>query len=167
MSYNIVLILAIGLPALAVLWWRANAAIIFLSLCAGSLLLHYVAHDTNVAVTVFTHNATITATWLQLAILLAPAILTTVFLRHSMPVSKLLYNLLPAIAVGLVGVLVTVPILSGGISNQLTHTPTWQFLQQYQDVIVGTGAFISLLVLWLTHHRPHHETRGRGHRKHH
>lgn len=140
----------IGLPLVFSFILRVNAGILFLALCAGSVLSQFVGNDAVQLVDSFfpRSNGDITGSITQLILLLLPAVLTIVFMRRSITGSKTLINLLPAVASGLLTALLTVPLLSPGIRFNIMTSEAWDILQQFQSLIIGAGAFVSLLVLW-------------------
>ena len=93
-----------------------------------------------------------------MVLLLLPVVLSAIFLRKSMTGPKALINILPAIAVGVVGVLVAVPLLPGGVQATVTNLNGWKMLDQSQEFVVVVGVLVSLVVLWLTG-RPSHKGR--------
>ena len=152
----IVIGILIGLPLLLSFVLRVNAGILFLSLCAGSVISEFVSGD---AIQLFNSffpriNQTISASAIQLVLVLLPAVLTIVFMRRSMSGTKTFINILPAAASGLLTALLVVPLLTPGTRYNITHTNVWSILEQFQSVIIGAGAFVSLLVLWST--KPKH-----------
>ncbi len=164
LMYDIALIAAAGLVAALLVFLRTNAAIVFLSLCAGSLLLKYAGSDVNLAANAFSANGSSLSTEAaQLTVLLLPALLTAGVLHKSVSGLKWLFNIGPAISVGVVGILLTVPLLSGGLQGHLVNSTVWHRSQQYQDFIIAVSITASLVVLWLTAGKKH----GSKHGKHH
>lgn len=142
--------LLVGLPLILSFILRVNAGILFLSLCAGSVLSEFVSDDAIQIVDSFfpRTNPDITASVTRLVLLLLPAVLTIVFMRRSMAGSKTLINILPAAASGLLTALLVVPLLPPGTRYSITGTEAWDTLKNFQSLIIGAGATVSLLVLW-------------------
>jgi hypothetical protein len=167
MSPQLILGAIVLAPVALLLVLRVNAALVFLSLCLGDVLVQFVAPDANSFLTLFsahvpkgvdTGDANI-----KLVLLLFPVILTAVFMIHTVRgYGRLALNLLPAAGVGLLGGLLVVPLLPPGVSHNIVNSPLWSQVQRAQDLIVGASALVCLLVLWLQ--RP--KTGGFRHGKH-
>jgi len=152
----VILALLIGLPIILLFLFRSNAAIVFLALCAGSILLKYVGNDASLLFnSFFSHSSSVVDQVTDIVLLTLPAILTAVFLRHSVSGAKAFLNLLPAVATGGLLALSLVPLLSPITSSNVMATQAWSYLQQFQSLIVGAGAFTSLLLLWATSRKKH------------
>jgi hypothetical protein len=149
---NLVLIAAVALPVLLIFLLRANGAMVFLSLCAGALLVRFVGGDASLVGSAFGAS---TSSYSQLALLFAPALLSLFFLRKSMRGPKALLILLPALAVGLVGMLLAVPLLAGGAQHNITSTTGWSWLYQQREVVIIGSVLVSLVVLWFSHGMSH------------
>jgi hypothetical protein len=149
----------VGIPIVLILLLRSNGAIVFLSLCAGSVLVRYVGSDAlNVVSGRVSENNL--PSIVQIGLLLLPALLSLLLLRKSVPSSKLIFNALAAVAVGLVTAILLVPLLPGGVQANITNNSLWAKSGQYQSGIIAAGSLIALITLWLTHHgkgRHHHK----------
>lgn len=163
-SQNLVVLLAAGIPVLLLLWLRTNAAIVFLSLCAGSVLVKFVGDDASLVGAALGNNNQIVSQYAQLALLLIPVVLTALILRKSVTGPKGILNVLPAIGVGLVGVLLVVPLLPGGVQSSITATNGWKVLEHNRSIVVGASVFVSLLALWVSHRRGHHDKKKKHHK---
>lgn len=150
---NIAIIAAIAVPALVLVLLRSNAAIAFFSLCTGSVLVRFVGHEANLAGTMFANTKAVDP-YMQVMLLLLPLVLVAIITRKMVPASKLILNIIPAVAVGLVGVLLAVPLLSGGAHSAITETQGWKILEASQEFVVAVSVAASILVLWLT--KPSH-----------
>jgi len=157
MTPVIVLAGIILVPVILLMVLRVNAALVFLSLCLGFVLVQFVANDAIWTISVFGMAAPATATnagasgnnLIKLLLLLLPVLLTTLFMIHTVRGARLLLNVLPAIGVGLLGGLLVVPLLSPGLSANIIASPLWIQATRAQALIVGASALITLLVLWL------------------
>jgi len=159
---NIVLLVAIAAPALLLIVLRTNAAMVFLSLCAGALLVRFAGGDASLVGSAVGNNSAAMSQYFQLALLLLPVVLSALFLRKSMTGPKTVLNILPAISVGLVGVLLAVPLLPGGVQHTIMGLNGWSLLEKSKEVVVLAGTFVSLVVLWMTG-RPHHKDKKKHH----
>jgi hypothetical protein len=165
MSPMIIIAILIGLPLLLSFAFRVNAGVIFLALCAGSVLSQFVADDTNQLASSFfaRTNQNIVTSAVQITLLLLPAVLTMLFMRNSMKGTKILMNLIPAAAAGLLTALLVVPLLPPGTRYAVTGSEVWSTLQNFQSVIIGAGVFVSLLMLWSS--KPKHDKHKKHHKK--
>lgn len=159
---SIVLALAVGLPVALILLLRSEAAIVFFSLCAGTVLLEFVGENAVLAADALIPggNPEIAT---KLVLLLVPFALSIFLLRKSVPSSKLFYNLLPAVGAGLSSVLLVEPLLPFGAQKALTDGPFWTAIFSSRDLIIGATMLVSLLSLWLMHRGGH----AKGHKKKH
>ncbi len=163
MSPIVILGLLVGLPLLLAFILRVNAGILFLALCTGSVLSQFVSGDTiKIYDSFFPKSGDITASVIQLVLLLLPAFLTILFMRYSMKGTKGLINLLPAAASGLLTALLVVPLLPPGVRYNVLGSDAWSIIEQFQSVIIGAGAFVSLVVLWGS--KPRNDKKGKHHK---
>lgn len=154
-------------PVLVLLVLRINAALVFLSLCLGDVLVQFVGNDAKDFFSMLSPTGRDIQPdnhMVSLVLLLLPTVLTAIFMiRTVRGKGRLLLNMLPAAGVGLLGALLVVPLLSPGLSHNIVRSDLWSEVQQAQDLIVGTSALVCLLVLWLQ--RP--KTGSGKHSKHH
>ena len=151
-------------PVLALMILRINAALVFLSLCLGDVLVQFVAKDTSEFLTLHANKVPQAVNTgnnnVKLALLLLPVILTAIFMiRTVRGRGKLIINVLPAAGVGLLGALLVVPLLPPGLAHNVVGSSLWTGVNHAQNLIVGASAVVCLLALWLQ--RP-----GSGHSKH-
>jgi len=155
-------------PAILLMVLRINAALVFLSLCLGDVLVQFVANDTSNFLTLHANQvpqqaANAGGNTVKLVLLLLPVALTAVFMvRTIRSHSRLILNVLPAAGVGLLGALLVVPLLPSGLGYNIINSSLWNQVTRAQDLIVGASALVCLLVLWLQ--RP--KTGGGKHGKH-
>jgi hypothetical protein len=163
MAPIVVIGILVGLPLLLTFVLRVNAGVIFLALCAGSVLSKFVSADAIQIVNSFfaRTNHDLISSVIQITLLLLPAALTILFMRNSMTGTKTLINIVPAAASGLLTALLVVPLLPPGSRYNIMGSDIWSTLQQFQSVIIGAGAFVSLLMLWSSKpkdkHKKHHK----------
>lgn len=144
------LLIALAAPVLVFTILRVNAAIVFLSLCLGAVMVQYVASDANSLLALFSARAgSASASTIQLGLLLSPMVVSTVVTIFSVHGRlKATLNMFPALAAGLLGLLLAVPLLPGGIRDVLQTQAVWKELVQAQALVVGAGALVSLVFLW-------------------
>ncbi|HEY1064288.1 MAG TPA: hypothetical protein VGE30_03255 [Candidatus Saccharimonadales bacterium] len=167
-SALITLVLIIGVPIVALMVLRINAALVFMALCLGSVLTQFVADDAGWLVTLseptVPQAGSVSDSMIKLVLLLLPAILTAIFMiRTVRGGGRLVLNALPAVGAGLLAALLVVPLLTPGAAVPIMASPLWQEVIKLQDLIVGSSALLCLLVLWMQ--RP--KTGEGKHHKHH
>lgn len=142
-------------PAILLMVLRINAALVFLSLCLGDVLVQFVANDTSNFLTLHANQVPQQAAnagndTIKLVLLLLPVVLTTVFMIRTVRGNgRLILNVLPSAGVGLLGALLVVPLLPLGLSHNIVNASLWSQVIRAQDLIVGASALVCLLVLWL------------------
>lgn len=143
------------LPVLVATILRINAAVLFMSLCVGAILVQFVAGGATgpVVHSLASHGQHVHQSTVRLGLLLAPMVLTAIFMLHSVKGhTKLLWNILPAAATGLLTVLLVKPLLTVNYQVKLEHSQYWQQINKNQAIIVAAGAALSLLFLWVQRH---------------
>jgi len=157
--------IAAAVAILALLVLRSNGPVVFLSLCAGSLLVTKLGYDATNAARMLTRNEVITNNGVQLAVLLVPAILAALFTRKVMSSSRFVLNVVPAVAAGALAALLSVPLLPGNIQTSITTAEQWNTLLRYQSAVLIVGivaCLIALLMMAPKHHKDH----DKKHKKH-
>jgi len=163
MPDNLTLIAALVIPFLLFAVLRINAAMMFLSVCLGVVLVEHVASDISMVLGSFKSGQNeIGGMATELILLLAPVITTAVLAAFSVHGrAKWWLNLVPAAATSMLLVLLVVPLLSRGVAFGLMTDPAWRVLSNSEAIVVGVGAVVSLLFLWkqrasLRHHDKRH-----------
>jgi hypothetical protein len=137
-------------PLVITYFLKANAALAFLALCAGFVLNTSVIG--NLKQLLSQMNLSLTNETLGLALLLVPLILTLLLTRrHSHHKSLLFFcQLLAALAAGGLLALSAGPLLAGSANFNFTNTSFWDNLTKIQAGVIGIGAAISLILIWLS-----------------
>ena len=150
MNHNIALIIALAVPIVAFVVLRVNASLIFLSLCLGAVLVQYVASEATTLMHLMSaHVSPLSTSSLQLVLLIAPAVVTTIVTIFSVHGRlKTMINVLPAIAAAALAVLLAVPLLTPGLRHNLQGQVAWHYLSNAEALVVGVGALVSLVFLW-------------------
>ena len=158
---NMALLAAIIVPIVLLVLLRTNAAVVFLSLCAGSLLVRFAGEDASLVGSAVGNNSQVTSQYFEVGLLLLPAILSAVILSKSMKGPKGLLNIIPAIAVGLVGVLLAVPLLPSTPQHAISSVSGWGLMDHNKGLIVIGSVLVSLVILWVArtgaHKKRHHK----------
>ena len=170
MNPTTILAAIVIIPAVLLMLLRINAALVFLSLCLGNVLVQFVASDASAWLTTFSssHTTTVVTTTnsnIKIGLLLLPALLTAVFMIRTVSGnSRLLLNLLPSVGVGLLGALLVVPLLTPDLSHNIIASSLWFQAQQFQNVIIGASAVVCLVILWLQRPKAGGSKKHRGHK---
>ena len=140
------------LPFLLIVILRANAAITFMSVCLGSVLVNYTAADVvSIASGLASKPAHGYVQWVSLVLLVVPFVLALLFTRKNVKGGKQLLNAVPALATGLLFALLVIPLLAGSLQHQIEHQKVWHMLDDLQTAVILGGAFFSLLFLLVSH----------------
>jgi len=150
MPDNLALIIALVAPVIVLVALRINAALVFLSLCLGAVLVQYVAGEANSLLSLFSaKTGSVSAASVQLVLLFAAALVTCVLTVFSVRGEiKISLNVLPAVAATLLALLLAVPLLAPGLRYAIEGQALWRQLTNAQALVVGLGAVISLFFLW-------------------
>jgi len=148
----IVLLIAL-LPTVVLTVFRANAATAFLALCLGSLLGEFLTGDVMGALQGYiAPNSRFSESVVQLILLWLPVLLVAIFMMRTIAPRQRWINVLPALMVGLVGVLLSVPYLTPDVHAAVDKHAAWQFVESNQALIVASATLLSLFFLRLRKH---------------
>ena len=154
MAPTVLIGLFVAAPIALSLLLRSNAAVAFLALCTGSVMVKYISDSAVLAVsTVSSSNSDAIA---NIALILLPVVLSLLILRHTISPSNMLAIILPAIFLGFATPLLVVPFLPGGIQHDIVTNSAWSQLERYQEIVIGGGTLAALLSLWMTRKVPRH-----------
>lgn len=157
MDGTIILAVIVFAPLVVLTLLRANAAVAFLALCLGSVLGGFVSKDLVNALTGYIAPPTdITDTIAALILLWLPVVLVAIFMMKTIAPKQRVINALPALAVGLLGVLLTVPFLSVDLQSQIRATEWYGYIETYKAIVVIVGTVVSLGLLRMRKHGDAH-----------
>lgn len=150
MPNDAILIAALLAPVVLLVALRINAAMAFLSLCLGYVLVQFVANDANSLISFIAPNAdSISASTLKLVMLFMPVVLTAIIMLLSVRGRvRVALNALPAAGTSVLGLLLAVPLFTPGLQHAIESQQVWQQVHGAQAMIVGASAFVSLVFLW-------------------
>jgi len=157
----IVLAALVAVPVLACFFLRINAALVFLSLCVGDVLVRFVGSDAVSVVSGASTSAMATGSTVRLILLLAPAVLTMLFMVRSVKAPMRLVNILPALGAGFLTALLAVPQLAPSLSQQIITSSTWGQFQNLQAAIVAASTLVCMLFLWSQRPKNHENKHGK------
>jgi hypothetical protein len=158
----------VAVPALLLIVLRINAAIVFLSLCLGSVLVQFVGKDTSSFLNLFSTSTLVMHFGASLLLLLLPVVFTMIIMIGTVRGKfRIFMNVLPAIAVGVVGLLLAESYFTSGLQGAVSTTTAWTELQKVQTLVVGVSTIVSLLFLWVQRPKKSGKDEGGKHGKHH
>ncbi|MCA9344811.1 hypothetical protein KC946_03155 [Candidatus Saccharibacteria bacterium] len=135
-------------PILLILLSKANAALVFLALCAGFVLQAYIGEDAQALIQGLLNNYDPNVgQYIRLGVMLTPPLFAVLFLRSSVQGGKNLINVVPAISVGIVNVFLAVPLLPDNLKSSVYGTSLWSDLSQFQAIFIGVSVFISMAIV--------------------
>ncbi len=157
-------------PVVLLMVLRINAALVFLSLCLGSVLTRFLGPNVDSLLSLVSkqadHTISASQSTAQLTLLAIPVVVTMLFMVKSVPKGlKLVLNVLPAAGVGLLAALLAVPLLPTETSTGIMNAAIWLQAQRAQDLIVGISALLCLFALLsLRPKASHEEKHGKKHK---
>jgi hypothetical protein len=154
------------LPLVFMTVLRVNAAIVFLSLCLGGVLVQLIGGDASQFMNLFSGSKDFSHNTAALALIILPTLFTMfVMIKTVHGKIGLILNVLPAAAVGVLALLLIEPYLSQSLQHSITNTKEWHNLHDLQALILSISAVISLIFLWIQ--RPKHGKHEEGGKKKH
>jgi hypothetical protein len=139
---------------------KTNAGLVFLALCAGNTLLQFADKNLSYINTKLqSNNVTsrfiVSHSLLRIIIILLPVVIVLVFSKHYKGKGRWIMQFLPAIATGILGCLIIIPLLSGSAQNSIASNPVWSMIQKYQIPVVAAGLLISIVDVVHNSHQSH------------
>ncbi|MDB5181637.1 MAG: hypothetical protein JWP13_400 [Candidatus Saccharibacteria bacterium] len=164
----IILIILLVAPLVLLMVLRINAALVFLSLCLGNVLVQFIGPDAGTLLSSGVARAPggmpPSQSYINLILLLLPVILTMLIMIHSVRGhAKLAFNILPATGVSTLGVLLAVPLLSAGLTGSITQLALWHELENLQTLILSISTLLCLLFLWMQRPKAQKEDSNKHH----
>jgi hypothetical protein len=143
-----VILAAFVLGPLAISFFlKSNAALAFLSLCAGFVALSFAGSDLQglTGQLSFKINSGI----VNLVLLILPLLFTVLFSKGSVKQGPgIVIHLAIALCAGALLALVGIPLLSESLRSNFSDSALWTKLQNIQASVIGAGVFLSLVVIW-------------------
>jgi FtsH-binding integral membrane protein len=91
----------------------------------------------------------------RIIIVLLPVVIVLIFSKHYRGMSRWLMQFLPAIATGVLGCLIIIPLLSESAQGSIASNPVWSLIQKYQIPVVAVGLLISIIDVVHNSHQSH------------
>lgn len=153
MPYEYIIGIFVVVVALLILLLRTNGAVVFFSVCAGSVLSLQLSGEASLISSTLVKDGDLNMAIVSIGLLVLPAILSIFILRGSISSGKFIFNLFPSLATGALLVLLIIPLMPKNISGQILITDIWSKLLQFQPLILVFGVISSILLLFLTQNR--------------
>jgi hypothetical protein len=158
MDSNIILVALLAAPVITLMVLRVSAAMVFLSLCLGSVLVQFVGRDATAIIfagSAHTSKLPDQSNYVSLILLLLPVVLTTFLMIHSVKgKGRMFFNFFPAVGVGVLVALLAVPLLADNITSSITDLYLWDKLEHAMTLIISINTLLALFFLWIN--RPKH-----------
>lgn len=158
------LIVLIALVTAVLLLIRTNTAIVFLAVCAGSVLLSAAGRDTDILAHSFGTGTQISSNVVQAVLVLLPGIISAIALIKRIPKHKMLLAVVPALCSAIVALTLVYPFLTYSFQKTLTDSKGWSLIAQYYQPIVVLGIVASLFTIALTMPKNHKDGKHKKHK---
>jgi hypothetical protein len=159
------LIALVSVVSLILLLMRTNTAVVFLAVCAGSVLLNAAGKDTDILTHSFGSGSSTPNNIVQAGLVLLPGIVSAILLIKRIPKRKLFLAVVPAVCATIVGLTLVYPFLTSSFQSTLTKSKGWSLIAQYYELIVALGIVSSLFTIAFTIFKPH-KNEGNKKKKH-
>lgn len=150
MPYEYIVAGVAALIAVILLVLRTNSAVVFFSVCAGSVLANQLGNEASLISSTVIKDGDINKSVAYLCLILLPAIFSAIFLRGTVTSAKVVFNIVPSVATGALLALLVIPLLPPSVSGSILDTELWRTLQKYQPIILVGGMISSIVLLWFT-----------------
>ena len=145
---NLLLIVLILGPLALYLLFKSNAALSFLALCAGVVVVSYGGNDINSAIKAVGLGPYSTSA-VELVLIIAPLALTLIVTKKTVASrSKAYFQGVTALCAGGLLALSTVPLLTETMQTSFANSQIWLNLQKIQAAVVGVGVLCALVLTW-------------------
>jgi small-conductance mechanosensitive channel len=126
---------------------KSNAALSFLSLCAGFVALSFAGSDLQDLTGQL--NFSISSGIVNLVLLILPLLFTLLFTKGKAKSGfSRVINLIIALCAGGLLALSGIPLLNESIRANFADSDPWDKLQSIQAPLIGAGVFLSLVMVW-------------------
>jgi len=158
MTGQIILYAILAFPLILGLVFRVSTSHLFFSLMAGELLARYFGHNID---KIAEQNIDTTSLPLgELALIIAPMLITSVVLRNTMGKNRIILHIIPLAITGIILSAFILPILPDNLQSQIETGRVGAYLLDLNRIIVGGVVVLQLISLWLF------SKMGKGHSKH-
>lgn len=163
MDSSLILVICAGVLAAACLLLRVNSVAIFLTLIAGALVSKLVASDVTQIINSFVNTGLPMASIVQVVLLVIAPLVLLLGLRSSVKVGGLVFQLVPAIATGVLLIYFVPPMLPYDTQKAVIESDLYGYVSPYFGLAAAAGLLASVLALWALKPR-HHGKHGKKHK---
>lgn len=157
-----VLLASMSAVVVGLLFLRTNTAIVYLAMCAGSVLMLSSGENLGLVATSLTSGMSAAAVFAKFVLLFTPMVVCAVLLKRQVSRWLFVFSIIPAVCTACLGAVLAVPLLSEPVQQSVMVTTLWQILVQYQEMITGVGLVSALMLISMTVKK--HQKHGRKHR---
>lgn len=158
MTGQIILYAILAFPLILGLVLRVSTSHLFFSLMAGELLARYFGHNIDKLAESNIDNTSFPLG--ELALIIAPMLITAVILRGTIPKSRIVLHIIPLAITGIILSAFVLPILPDSLQAQIATGRVGAYLLDLNRIIIGSVVVLQLISLWLF------SKMGKGHGKH-
>lgn len=152
-----------AVPFILVLFFRSNAAIVYLSVCVGVVLQNVFGPDAHMILdAIVPRGSSLYGQGLDIFLVGAPALAATLLLRKKAKGFKFIMGIVPAVCAGLIIALSTVQYVSPLGRQAIYRTVFWKNLSEFKGPVVLLGTISSLALLKPS---PKHDESSKKHHK--
>lgn len=144
---------------------RVNAVFLFIGVAAGNLLVSSMSDDADLVIGVFAKgsNSELIA---PLVLMALPVLFMLLFLRKTIPASKVILQIVPLTATGLMLAVLLLPLLPESMSAEIYGTEYGDLIKTTRDVVIGAAVLITLFLSWMGYrHKPEGKKGKKGKKK--
>ncbi|GAC1391212.1 MAG: hypothetical protein NVSMB46_02910 [Candidatus Saccharimonadales bacterium] len=154
MQSIIILGLIAIVPAILALIFRVNAVFLFLSVAVGEILERFMSSTIIELVGSYAKGPNV-GQYVPVALLATPVLLSILFLRKTLPSSKIIFHIIPLLATGAASSIFILSLLPLAFRTNIYNSSYGHILKSSQDLIIVGASLIILLLVWATYrHRP-------------
>lgn len=147
MTGQIILYAILAFPLILGLVFRVSTSHLFFSLMAGELLARYFGHNID---KIAEQNMAQTSWPLgELALIIAPMVITAVILRGTIAKNRILLHVVPLAITGIILSAFILPIFPDNLQSQISTGRVGAYLLDLNRIIIGGVVVLQLISLWL------------------
>lgn len=153
---EVILIALIAAPLILTFILRSDAALGFLALCTGFSAATYASGSTQHWLDhLATSGQLLSNNAINLIMIAVPLLLTLLLTHKHIKRSGFYIQAVPALASGGLLALTTAPLLTDWVNVDFSSVSFWEQLQNQEAIIIGIGALVSLVLVWMTNSKRH------------
>lgn len=133
-------------PVLLAIFLGVNSVLLFLSVAVGIILQSTLTDSAGLALAAFTQQTTNTPA--SIGLIVAPVLLTLIFLRRSAKAGAVVLQLIPLVLTGAMFGYVMLGVIGDPLRSQVYDSQFGVTIKQASDVVIATAAGVNLLLAW-------------------